>query len=504
LSRHQSQQVDIERWRSDPVAFAVECFGITAWEKQAELLRAIAVHHRVACRSGHKVSKTVSAGILAYWWALTRPGAKVILTSSSYRQVRDILWYEVTALAQRARKIGKLELPPVAAAPETGIRWDDGRFIKGFSTDDPVRMGGFSGPAMLFIVDEASGVDERIFEAIRGNLAGGTADDESAVAKLFLVGNPTQVSGTFYEAFHKQRKLWDTHHISSADTPNVKEGRVVIPGLATQEYLDECLVAYKSKDDPRYQVRVAGNFPQQNAFSVIKLGAVEAAIERYANEEWRRAVQEPNKYRLHVGVDVARFGDDSSVACPRRGPVAFPSVRCSKLDEVEVSGMVINLCYGPEGLHRKGEQKPLVKVDVIGVGGGVATILKRATNDDGDLLFNVVEVNVSEKALEDGDYPNQRSEMWFATAEWLETGAVPDTDDLHSELIAPRYKFDGQGRRCVERKAEFKKRLGHSPDEADALCLSVYTPEAIDDPGIHVPTELLPEGYRFGGQRGFG
>ena len=101
-SQQSKQNTDIARWRDFPTVFAEECFGIKPWSKQAEFMQAVVYHHRVAVRSGHKVSKSNAAALLAYWWAITRPGAKVICTSSSHRQVRDILWGEITALALRA------------------------------------------------------------------------------------------------------------------------------------------------------------------------------------------------------------------------------------------------------------------------------------------------------------------------------------------------------------------------------------------------------------------
>ncbi len=505
LRQSESESKDIERWRYDPVVFGEECFGLTAWEKQSKLLRAVARKHRVACRSGHKTGKSNACAVLAFWWAICYVGAKVIMTSSSFRQVRDILWAEITALAARARRIGRLNLPEVARSPETGVRWDDGRFIKGFSTRDTEKMGGFSGPAMLFIVDEASGVDKQIYEAIRGNLAGGSADDPSAIAKMLLVGNPTEVSGDFYDAFHKSQALWDLHHVSSADTPNVAANRIVIPGLATQDYLDECLKAWNGVDDPRFQVRCLGNFPQQNALSVIKLGTVETAVERWRDEQARAKACEYGRHRLHLGVDVARFGDDDSVVAGRRGRFIVGLERCHGLDEFQIVSMVKHVCFGEGGLHQKGEPRPLVKVDVIGVGGGVATALRYAKGPDGAPLFEVVEVNVAEKAVDEDAYPNQRSEMWFTTSKWLETGAIPGDDHLHDELIAPQYKFEGDKRR-VERKAEMKKRLGRSPDTADAVCLSIYTPHHSEGPGIQVPVVGPDLGYRFGadGVRGFG
>ncbi len=493
LDEQDEQYTETERHRLDPVAFSRECFGVNPWSKQRIFLRALLEYHKLCWRSGHKVSKSNTAALIAYWWACCIPNGRVVCTASTGRQVKHILWKEIRAYRARAAKIGKLILPAVPLDPSTGIQWDDGRYIVGFSTDDAVNMGGFSGPAMLFLVDEASGVAEQIFEAIEGNLAGGEEDDPGAIAKVVLFGNPTNTSGQFFDAFHKQRAFWSLHHVPSWESPNVT-GETRIPGLATRHYVEQAKKKW-GESDPRYQVRVAGNFPTQSATAVIKLGQVERGLERWPDTE--------ESGRLHIGVDVARFGDDLSVAYPRRGKKALEPDVVNGFDEVEVSGMVLAMAHR---LHIKGEPIPLVKVDVIGVGGGVASILRDAKDKHGDPLVQVVEVNVAEVAIDEDLYDSKRSELWFAIGEWLDDGGAlhPDDDDVQGELIAPSYTFDKRGRQVVESKKDFKKRLGRSPDRADGLGLSIYTPISTEGVGITLPKVVRPGvGYRWGGGRGF-
>ncbi|MBR1486719.1 MAG: hypothetical protein IJ597_05645, partial [Synergistaceae bacterium] len=48
----------------------------------------------------------------------------------------------------------------------------------------------------------------------------------------------------------------------------------------------------------------------------------------------------------------------------------------------------------------------------------------------------------------------------------------PPDDELLSELAAVKYKIDARGAIQIESKEEMKKRLGHSPDRADAVVLA--------------------------------
>jgi len=72
-------------------------------------------------------------------------------------------------------------------------------------------------------------------------------------------------------------------------------------------------------------------------------------------------------------------------------------------------------------------------------------------------------------------YRNLRAELWFAAKDWLSKldCSLPDADkELAQELVAPRYTFTSGGKMQVESKDEMRKRLGHSPDRADALILT--------------------------------
>lgn len=438
----------IERWRDDPVAFSVEALGVKPWDRQADILRALTRHRRIAVRSGHKVGKSTSAAIISLWWVLTRPRARVVLTSSGDNQIATILWPELRRLHQNARiPVGG----DLAVDPRTGLRFPDGRIVFGFSTDKPERAAGQSSDNILYLVDEASGIPEPIIEAMEGNLAGG--------GSIVLLGNPTQTSGTFYDAFNEKAEFWHGIHISSEDTPNVSAGSIVVPGLATREWVDEKKALW-GEDSPLYSVRVRGEFPSQGSNVVIPLSYIEAAKARTCEGEGR----------LHLGVDVARFGDDSSVVVPRRGWQAAPCRAVHGLDGVQLAAYVLQIA---RELRRPGE-KPLVKVDVIGVGASAFDQLRQSSE------VEVVGVDVSTSA-HDTTYALLRDQLWFMARDWLrDGGCIPDDPKLHGELVAPTYFFNSSGRIKVEPKDAMKKRLKRSPDRADALALAVYEGSSFD------------------------
>jgi len=436
------------------------------WSRQAEIARAIAVHPRVSVRSGHKVGKSLTAAIIGWWWLLTRPGARVIMTAPTARQVRSVLWREVRDLNRKARwPLGG----DIHKSPDSGVILPDGRDMVGFSTDEPERMAGISGRNVLFIVDEASGVPQAIFEAIEGNRAGG--------ARVCMFSNPTKTSGEFYDSHNSKRGFYHTVHISSEESPNVIGGQPIVPGLAMPEFIAEKKREW-GVDSPLFAVRIAGNFPAEAFNTVIGLAILEEALERHRgfaelDDDGRDQWPDPLQLgRLHIGVDVARFGDDDSVIQPRRGIRAYPQIRIHGADTIQVAGKVMEVVNEMALPH----EMPVVNIDAIGWGAGVYDQLKSCER------IEAYPIQVSERAYDQNAYPNIRTELWFWMKNWLKNGGcIPEDGELEGELVAPTYDFDGDRRQRVERKHEIKRRLHRSPDGADALGLSLAKPPAITD-----------------------
>jgi hypothetical protein len=400
-------------------------------------------HEHTALRSGHKVGKSTLDAALALWWVCTRPDARVVFTSSAGHQVENILWPELRKLYQKARA-------PIGGRLyddyHKGLKLPDGREVFGITTRDAEAFAGLSGANLLFIVDEASGFPEPIFNSVFGNMAGG--------GKVVLTGNPTRTSGTFYDSFHAKRDAWKPLHIRSMDNPNFHGGD--IPGLANPAWVEWAKKQW-GVGTPAWDVRVEGNFPRLGENTVCSLAVVEDAGARW--EETR------GEGLLHLGVDVGRFGDDPSVIYPRRGQRALTPTELRGLDGPDVAGEVLKVA---RALRHDDTERPRVKVDVIGVGASVFDVLKRSKE------VVAVPIDVSSRAVDPEQYANLRAEAWFTLAAWLSGGgAIPADPDLEGELVAPTYSFDGQGRYVIEPKDKIKARLGRSPDHAEGLMLSV-------------------------------
>jgi phage terminase large subunit len=472
------------KYYDDPVGFARDILGVTLWHRQAEILEAIRDNLDVAIKSGQKTGKTTLLICAALWFVATRKRARVIMTSATDDSIRDTLWKEMTRLyTPRVRALLGGEL---AIDHRTGLRFADGREAKGLAKAKPEAMAGISSPEMLWLADEASGIGDPMFEAIEGNRAG--------KARLVMSSNPTRTSGRFYRAFHAERQFFKLFTLSGEEASETG-----IKGLADKEFTRRRLEQW-GRDSLSYQVRVLGNFPASGANNVVSLVTLEKATARAAaatpedEERWR------SEYDLDLGVDVARFGDDKSVITPRRGPRVYPHVMIGKdpsaegrkdadgfdrRDTVSVASRVVAVARE----HAFDGEEVHVKIDVIGVGGGVADQLRRTAREfrkvandrrrrglvPKGFTITVIEVNVSERADDDSRFHNLRSQLAIGVQEWLDEEGVLDAQPaLEQELLDPTYTFDARGRYQVESKDDVKSRIGRSPDLADSLALSIW------------------------------
>jgi hypothetical protein len=320
--------------------------------------------------------------------------------------------------------------------------------------ENPEALQGFHSENMLFLLDEASGIEEVIFEAGRGALS-------TEGAKVIQTGNPTRTSGYFFNSF-KETSHYYNMTVSCYDSP-----------MVSRQWIDELKAEY-GEDSNVFRVRALGEFPTEDADALIPYEHIESAIDRDIVLEgipiW--------------GLDVARFGTDDTVLV-KRYPNGFkePPVILKKYSTTEVAGYVAREYNSCTYIDRP----DAIYVDVIGIGAGVVDRLI-------ELGLPAIGINTAEQPnIMLGEVNRLRDELWLNLAAWFagKNVSIPKPEDggtvdkrplarLIEELSGIKKGFTSSGKTRVETKDDMKKRLGRSPDIADALMLTMANEGAAD------------------------
>lgn len=430
---------------------------------QAEASVAVRDNDRVCVRSGHGPGKTSWLASIVDWWLCTRSPALVACTAPTYTQLADGIWRN--AAIMKAAK-------PQALQGWTEILNDEIRVLglekinyaraRVARKENPDAFHGFHDKNMLLIADEASGVDDKIFEVGEGALS-------TPGAKLILTGNPTVSSGYFFQAFRDPEFVkfhWNTEELAKK-----------YPGRHISLKFAERIARKWGRDSDVFRIRVLGEFPLADGDSIIPRSWIEAA---------RGRAVEPMGIKPVWGLDVARYGDDLTALVKRRGNFLLePPQKWAKADTMQTAGRVI---AEYTDAVENGDDPETIYVDVIGVGAGVVDRLREQG-------IPVQGVNVSESPAVKERYINLRAELWFRARDWFEARdcVIPEAggevmQDLVDELSAVKFEIKSNGKTQAESKDDMKKRGLMSPNLADAFIMTFA--------GVDLRTELTLETSR--------
>ena len=428
------------------VRWCEDFLGAVYWSKQIEIVNSVFENERTAVKACHNSSKTYTAADIVLAFMCICYPAKVITTAPTWGQVRDLLWSEIRA------RYNKYLAQYMAGIECNQMRWEinPDYYAVGLSPKETVSLTGHHQENVLVVFDEAPGVSLEKNIAAESLMSGKNPH-------WLKIGNPTDASGHFYDNFTNPQ--WNTISIGYKDTPNFVHLQddpdprdVDLPENVKEQLITESWVEGRKDEwgetSPLYIARCEGDFPPEGTRQVISLALCEEAANRDIQPEGD----------IHLGIDVARFGDDLTVYTPRRGNVILEQITDAHRDTMEVAGRATALH------HRDGYMS--IQVDVIGIGAGVVDRLS-------ELGLPVVAWDVRQAPNDKEHFFNKRTEAWFGFADWLQYGKIPRDLDLFADLTAPQYSYTSDGKLKVESKDEMKKRLGHSPDKADSAIASI-------------------------------
>lgn len=485
------------QWRDDPAGFAQHAIQWPAGEGptfyQQDALTRLAERHRLALRGPHGLGKSALACWAVLWFSLTRDAAgrdwKCPSTAPGWPQLRQYLWPAI-----RQQWLPRIDWQSVGREPLSAnelmtleLRLRHGSAFA-ISSDDPARIEGAHAESLFFLLDEARGIKDDIWDSVEGALTGGRE------AFVLAVSTPGEPVGRFFQIHDgaSGTEDWDAMHVTKADA--------IAAGRMTRTWAKRRAALWGRKS-ALYIKKVEGDFAREDAQAILPAAWVEAAMERHGE----RGELEP---LTTVGVDVAHEGADATVLAIRHGMTVDRLVKFSKQSTTETARRVAGILRGTDA-------KAIVDADGLGVG----------TFDSlRDLEVPVVAFHGQQKT----DRRDRTGELIMgnlrAGALWHlreladpEQGSVlvlPPDDELLADLCATRWRMVN-GRLQAERKDEVAKRIKRSPDCGDSVMLAFAPgaqarvtgpPVAFKRPGGSRWASLAGvaySGHGFGGRGGF-
>lgn len=322
---------------------------------------------------------------------------------------------------------------------------------------------------------------ENFYRLINGSLIfyGGLGDDQKAIDRLksmelgwFFIDQAEETSESHFFLLASRLRL---------KAPNVRYKGLMTanpaPGWVKHRFIEQKLdghifIPSLPKDNPHlpsdYESKLRELYPEElvkqlldgdwdvleSGYYLFKYAYIKSAIEREVETEDVKI----------MGVDIARFGDDSSVAIIRQGKKVIWIQHWAKTDLMDTTGRIVNLIE---------RFKPhTVNLDIIGLGAGVYDRLI-------ELGFKPNGINVGESPQNKEKYINLRAEIFDSLRMRFEEGEIslPDDLELIRELSNIKYKpYLSTGQMQLESKEDMKRRGVKSPDRADALALCFMEP----------------------------
>lgn len=468
---------DLTFYKQEPSKYAKDIFGLLFWKKQEEIVQSVLKNPITVVDSGHGTGKSKTAATLVNFWYDVHDSMLCITTAPSWNSVKGIIWREIRAMRSVLAMKGVLT--------ETSLKDRTGKKeAVGISTNDSVNMQGKHHPNLLQIVDEGPGVPNDIYEAMLANATG-------SQNRLLTIGNPIGEHTRHY--ILRERSDANVIRISCLEHPNVVHQEEIIPGAVTYGWVDQSVKEWCEKiedvlenapnDINRHfywdgflwkpsaiaESKILGLTPKNADDVVIPFSVIQQAHAR------RDDAFMPEAATVQVGIDGAYTGQDETVMYFNHSGWVEEPVVWQGYDTIQSANRIIR-----ELLDKKSKYRWIKRYKILIDQGGVVGLvdqLRKIIREDRLSWIHLVPVYFGSAATDSSTYANLRAELYFTARNILRDSkaSLPKRDPkLDYELGVTRYTQQKGNRIQLESKEAIKKRIGRSPDRADALVLALY------------------------------
>ena len=466
------------------------------------------IQNWIRVESGNLVGKTkLAAGLFSHFFDVF-PDSIIYTFAPSYEQINDLLWKEIRKDRRNNQRPGRvLETPRLNERPN---HFATGKATSNSNDTGIERIHGQHEPYLMFVLDEAEGVGDFVYEAIEGM-------DTGIVVIVLLLANPRTRSSTFHKL--AGRDYVKSFRISTLTHPNVVQGKQTIPGAATRDWVVRRLERYAevvsehSEDEGTFEIAwLPGQIfrPSPTFFwRVLGIAPTNVAddtfcpIGRYEAAQKRQPFTGDDPQKARLGIDAARYGGDNGTLYIRHAGVIWRAWLFHKNDGYEYYRRAKNAI---RLLVAQGVKDIEVRVD--GGGGYASTAidnlnhdielqrgveLTRILKETGQVLeeghpflglerFVVREVHNNAVPYEASSFADLVTEMYYHCAEALKVLRLESPpDNLEMELCERTFSYgtlNGVEVKKLISKEQFKAKKKRSPDDGDG-CVLAAAPDFI-------------------------
>ena len=438
-----------ERIRNDIFLFCREGLRFEPTEQQKEALRLIQnealrpsgfkYKKQIAIKSVQGCGKTTITNVAAAWWTLRWPGAICYVTSPAMHHAKQVWLAEFRRTFKNAHPFLQKFIHTTKTSVQFGTKNPDWA-IRLVTASKVEAIAGRHADHQYIIVEEATGIETGIWETLIGTQSG---DDNLTLA----ISNPTASNTDFGACFSKNRPHWHCLTFSALDTP-----------LVSEDHIHKMKDSYGEESDI-YRIRVLGLFPSKDPDVVIDPEWCVTATQADS-----LVCAEIGGYTKAIGIDFARMGGDENVVAQRIGWSLihlWAKARCEPDDALQ---------YAFDRQRQMGWKNNECEFVIDATGIGQAMIKRAQVGDRKVFTFHNHGIPASRM------YANKITEAYFELANLLKEGVVhlPDDDILIAQLSSRKYNYNKKGQMELESKKVYRKRVGDSPDRADAVVMAFY------------------------------
>ena len=411
----------------------------------------------ISIMSGKGTGKDCSSAWMILWFLCFFRKSRIVCTSPSRDHLKQVLWAEVTKWYNMTDRDGnymfifrdwiEIESEKIFNVnyDKPGKAWFAIQISpKKDANPEALKgtLGGQHDDNMIILCDESSAIPDAVFEAFDSTM---TSRRNFAV----LLFNPLIRTGFAH----------DTHYKGESERWVKLQWNAEESNIVSKDFIESSLKKYGSRDNDSYRVYVRGLPPTGGEGTLIPFDWIYWAQ--------KRELQADKYQGIILGVDPAGEGKDRTMVAVRKGVEVLEMVNIPDHETIAIVEKVMRVF--------KQYKAEAICVDSIGVGKGVYDVLN-------NICSKVYSVKVSESPRKEG-YFDYRAELWWRMREVFEKGDISISNDpqLFEELAAPQYE-NAKGRIRIEPKKSIKKRLGRSPDKADALLLTFHLDDSLFSP----------------------